>query len=182
MTDFSLPLATDIYKPQTFAQGFAFAEKHMSAVRKELGSLPLKLFIDIDTAPAKRDMEEATDLILSVNGGDIAVRVRRNKFWLKGLRFGFDLSIRAECRGHKTEIDKLQEGFGKWYFYGYSSNDSGGLVEWWLLDLDTVRGTNILTGNYPVYPNGDGTAGKYIPLDKLDELDCVIAHKRLTTE
>jgi len=172
-------LVIPLEQPQTFSQGFAFAELHMPAVRRELGELPMKLFMDIEKAEAKQDMEEATDLILSVSGGDIAVRIRRKKFWERGVIYGLDFSVRAVCRGHLTEIDKLIDGFGDWYFYGYSSDDKGEIAEWWLLDLDKVRESGVLEDEqFPINPNGDGTAGKYIPLDVLEDLGCVIAHKR----
>ena len=164
----------------TFTKGWAFAELHMPAVRDGLGNLPMKLFLDIETASAKRDMQEATDLVLSVQGGDIAVRVRRNKFWERGKLFGYDLSIRAVNKGHKTEIHKLREGFGRWYFYGYSSDDAGRLIGWWLLDLDMIRQLKILDDeSYPIYPNGDGTEGMYISLRDLKSKGCVIHEENL---
>ena len=167
---------------QTFQVGFDFAEKHMDAVRKVLGELPIKLFLDIETAPAKKDMEEATDLILSVSGGDIAVRIRRRKYWdrqnEKG--WGHDWSVRVESRGHKTEIHKLTDGFGKWYFMAYSADDLKELAEWWLIDLDKIRSCNILQDpKYPIYDNGDGTAGKYININNLEKLNCIIASEIL---
>jgi hypothetical protein len=166
----------DYYKPKSFADGWGFAELHMPAVRSVLDNLPVKMFMNVNTAPTKKDMEQATDLVLSVNGIDIAVRVRRHKFFKDGNKlFGLDWSIRSVNNGHLTEIQKLQSGFGRWYFYGYSKDDKGQLIRWYLIDLDIVRNENILTMNYPEYPNGDGTSGKYIPINKLYEIDCIIA-------
>jgi len=162
----------------TFSAGWAFAELHMDAVRNGLGRLPIKYFMDIETAPVRRDMEEATDLVLSISGGDIAVRIRRRKYWQPD-KFAPDLSIRAINRGFKTEIHKLREGFGKWYFYGFSKDDQGELLIWWLLDIDKMRDCNIFEdGRYPTYPNGDGTEGMYIPIKELILNGCVIHEQK----
>ena len=161
-----------------FKSEFAFAELHMPAVRRAIGGLPMRLFMDIETAPAKIDMEQATDLIITLGSGDIAVRVRRRAVWDKQnkLGWGHDWSVRAICRGYKTEIHKLQEGFGRWYFMAYSFDDAGALAEWWLIDLDEVRKNDILTNErYPVYPNGDGTSGKYIKISDLKSKGCILA-------
>lgn len=156
----------------TFVHRFTFSENHMQAVRDALGELPAKIFFDIQTAPAKRDMEEATDLILSISSGDIAVRIRKNKF----LKF-LDWSIRVRSNGHKTEIDKLKEGFARWYFIGWSSDDEHNLADWYLIDLDKVREHNILNHKYPIYDNYDGTAGMYIPIHTLLLNKCIVGKK-----
>lgn len=148
----------------------------MGAVRDALGNLPSRIFFDIETAPAKRDMEQATDLILSVSSGDIAVRVRGKHHYKKAIeKFGFDWSIRAYCRGHKTEIHKLKEGFARWYFYAYSIDDCGKLAAWWVIDMDKVRSENVLARDWPAYPNGDGTSGLYIPIRVLEAMGCIVA-------
>jgi hypothetical protein len=152
----------------TFTDEFSFAEKHMPEVKKALGNLPSKIFFDIDTATVKRDMEEATDLIMSVSSGDIAVRVRRNKFLCY-----MDWSVRVRNKGYKTEIHKLQEGYARWYFIGWSLDDKETLAKWYLLDLDKIRAKNILTRDYPIRDNYDGTAGKYIPIKILSFNMCV---------
>jgi hypothetical protein len=166
-----------VWRVQPFSVGWAFAELHMPAVRKALGDLPSKIFFDIETAPAKKDMENATDLILSLSSGDIAVRVRKRHYWDLQNEKGWkhDWSVRAESRGHKTEIHKLREGFGRWYFMGYSDDDNGKLIGWWLIDLDKVRSLDILEEDWPIYPNMDGTSGMYIPISELTRLDCIAA-------
>ena len=162
-------------KPQSFAAGWKFAELHMPAVRKVLGSLPADYFLDFATAPAKQDMQEATDLVIEVSGGTMAVRVRSNKFYRSARGEFYDWSVRCVSHGRKTEIHKLREGFGDWYFYGYSLDDKGKLAAWWLLDMHRVREEGILDmDNWQVHPNRDGTSGMYIPLRVLEERGCVI--------
>jgi hypothetical protein len=59
---------------------------------------------------------------------------------------------------------------------GYSFDDTGGIVAWWLIDLNKVRTFEILKNTkYVIYPNGDGTAGKYIPISDLKTFGCIVA-------
>lgn len=157
----------------TFDIEFLFAENHMQAVREAIGECPAKLFNDALTAPVKRDLQEATDLVMTVSSGDIAVRVRRNKF-IKLL----DWSIRIENKGHKTEIHKLQEGFSRWYFIGWSLDDKSLLADWYLLDMDKIRKNKIMERAYPVHDNYDGTKGKYIPIKILSFNLCIVGQKK----
>jgi hypothetical protein len=170
------PYLPEAHHPLRNSAGWISAEKHMPEIRRILGDLPCKIFFAIETAPAKKDMEQATDLILSVSSGDIAVRVRSHKHYQAAVaKFGFDWSVRAVSRGYKTEIHKLREGFGRWYFYAYSADDNGKIAAWWVIDLDKVRAENILMCEWPTYPNGDGTYGTYIPIHSLDEHGCIVA-------
>lgn len=153
---------------ESIKENFNFAELHMQAVRDALGGLPAKIFFDIQTAPIKRDMEEATDLILSVSTGDIAVRVRRSEY----IKY-MDWSIRVQNNGRKTEIHKLLEGFARWYFMGWSLDNKGTLADWYLIDLDKVRKNNILRRDFPKRNNYDGTVGMYIPIKVLSFNMCI---------
>jgi hypothetical protein len=162
----------------TFNLEFTFAEAHMPAVKSALGELPSKIFFDIATANAQRDMEEATDLILSVSSGDIAVRVRRHKFICGVYADKPDWSIRIKNKGCKTEIDKLKEGFARWYFLGFSLDDRSILADWYLLDMDRIRRNNLMTRDYPVHDNYDGTVGKYIPVRVLSFNLCVVSEMK----
>jgi len=116
--------------------------------KKAFGELPIKLFFDVQTAPAQKDMKEATDLVLTISSGDIAVRIRRKKFTEKAEQFGFDWSIRCRSNGHKTEIHKLKEGFARlvilWVFQKMIRES------WppgWIIDMDKVRQRIFWIGN-----------------------------------
>lgn len=156
-----------------FVKNWDFMLLHMPAVKKVLCDLPAGTFLDILTAEPKRDMNEATDLVVELAGGTLAVRVRRKKHLGFAKRFGFDFSVRCESRGNKTEIHKLRDGFGDWYFYGYSGDDKGSLAYWWLFDLDKIREDGILNKKWKIHSNGDGTSGMYIPISELG--NCIMA-------
>lgn len=168
----------------SFRAGWDFAELHMPAIRTVLKSLPSGYFLDFATAPAEKDTEEATDLVLSVSGGTMGVRVRSAECWGKNYSAP-EWSVRWRSRmGKRTEIDKLRDGFGDWYLFAYSSDDKGGLASWFLVDLMMVRDTGILyaddefgmnaLGWQGPWPNGDGSAGIYFPMKRLEELGCIM--------
>jgi len=163
-----------------FGDNWQLALNHMTAIRGILKELPAKYFLDFATATPQQDMEQATDLILEVPGGTMAVRTRSNKFYQTALTYGFDWSIRYECRGHRTEIDKLRDGFADWYFYGYSANDKDAVVAWWLIDLNLVRDEGLLNEStiqslgWPIHDNYDGTAALYVPLRYLEQKNCIL--------
>jgi len=145
----------------------------MAAVKKGLGEVPSRIFLDIANATAKQDVEQSTDLIMVITGGEIGVRIRRRENWERN-KMHLMWSVRAICRGHKTEIDKLREGFGRWYFMGWSENDKDSLIGWYLIDLNKVREIGILDRKWSIYPNGDGTSGMYIPITKLRDEGCIL--------
>lgn len=168
----------------SFEKNWNFAEKHMLAIRKILKQMPAEYFMDFAAAPAQQDMEEATDLILFVEGGTMAVRVRRHKYWTKN-NDDPEWSVRFRSRQNKkTEIDKLREGLADWYFFAYSQDDKSELAAWWLVDLSQVRDNGLLDdleswqlaslGWRGPYSNSDGSAGAYFPFDKLEQLGCIL--------
>ena len=172
-----------------------FSLDHMKAVRHALGNCPAGLFMGFDTASAKQDMQQATDLVMHLNGGTFAVRVRRRKPWDKAKQFSQlpDVSVRYYCRGYATEIDKLRKGFGDWYFFGWSLDNSETLIGWVVLDINKMREQDVFRrqnyrtkdnekGRWPVHPNGDGTYGAYIPLQALHDYGCVLQSHNLTLQ
>lgn len=90
-------------------------------------------------APIEEDRERATDLIvLSVDGMRIGCRVRDAKYWG---RYPNEFTIRAgRPRGTKTELAKILDGWGDYFFYGFgASYESGQLLAWALGDLAIFR-------------------------------------------
>lgn len=155
-----------------FKTNWQFMLDHMPAVRNELCQLPASYFLDFATADPKRDMEEATDLVLEINGGTMAVRIRRKQFY----RF-FDWTIRYKIGNNniKTEIHKLREGFADWYFYGYSADDKSELAFWCLIDLYRVREEKILDKKRRIQPNvGGRTSFIGVPIHELNKAGTLI--------
>lgn len=159
---------------ENYKRNVKLALDHMPTVKRLiLENLPL--LIDIDTASPKRDMEEATDLILSIRGGDIGVRIRANDCWRR------DWTVRSIINwAERTEIDKLREGFGDWYFYGWSEDNIGALKAWILIDLKKVRDCGLLDTVRNDIPNGDGTFFRAYTYKELVYNDCIISAFGLT--
>lgn len=181
----------------SFGSNWQFMLDHMPAIREILKELPCKYFMDFITATPIQDMEQAADLILEIPGGTMPVRMRRNNHFQTALRLRFDWSIRYECRGHRTEIDKLRDGFGDWYFYGYSADDIGSIAAWWLIDLHIIREEQILdektiqSFDWPIHDNGrwrnsifvsDGTSALYVPISYLEKTNCIMDSEILIRE
>lgn len=130
----------------------------------------------VDLRPPTRDEDwlQATDMVMSIPGGDVALRLRDYSYYE---RFGPQWSIRVFARGHRTEIHKIRDdGWARWYLFGYYHEPTGTIGYWFMLDLDAVREAGILDGigDADYRPNGDGTGGYYIPLDRLMTEGCVI--------
>ncbi len=127
-------------------------------------------FIDVEIADDHKDLTESTDLVVNIEGGaDVAVRTRDKD----NCQFR-DFTIRSRvASGAKTELDKLREGFARWYLYAWELPK--GAYEWILVDMDKVRESGILHEQWPEKPNRDGrTWFIAIPLMRLSEADAIV--------
>ena len=134
----------------TYHQNRAWADQYMEQVAKILRRNAMYI-MSVSIAPDVVDQKQATDMIVEVKGGQVAVRIRRTTCRYR------DLTVRAHCHGYKTEIDKLREGFGDWYLYGWV-DDRGDISEWILLNLDALRQSGLLDIKRKPISNHDGTA------------------------
>lgn len=92
----------------------------------------------IGEPPIEEDQHRNTDLlVLKLDAIRIACRIRKNEYLLK---YPFDVTIRCDRpSGNKTELEKIIEGWGDYFFYGFSSSDCTCLAAWRLIDLNLVR-------------------------------------------
>jgi hypothetical protein len=90
----------------------------------------------IGEAPEAEDRHRNTDLIvLRMDPVRIACRVRRPGYE----KYGDEFTIRScVSGGGKTELTKIIEGWGDYFFYGHGDN-SGKLSSWNLCDLNVFR-------------------------------------------
>lgn len=127
------------------------ANAYFPAIEKILRSIAGH-FLIIEVADMDADMKRATDYMLRVDGGDMAVRVRTPSYKDRYR----DWTIRASrASGAETELSKLRDGHGRWYFYGWGKSSTE-LADWVLIDLDAVRACGILNDEWPLIPNVDG--------------------------
>lgn len=155
-------------------ENMAFEKQMMPQVQAILKKHAMHI-IKIEMATSAQDTEQATDLVLRVESGSIGVRVRRlenfkNPSWR-------DWTIRGRSAGgNRTEIDKLRDGWGDWYFYGWAKQ--GQIVEYMLFDLHKTRQAGLLNAltDRDLIPNSDGTKFFKIDARQLIAKECMVVH------
>lgn len=126
-------------------------------------------FVNVSIATPDQDMKQATDFVVVIDGGEIAVRIRRDKCKWR------DLTIRSTNRGYKTEIHKIRDGWARYYLYCWTQGGND-ISEWMLVDLNKVRELQLLEGRSEI-SNGDGTLFIAIPYRELNESECILAKR-----
>lgn len=98
----------------------------------------------VRTATDDEDATRATDLVVELDRGDVALRVR------SATRFR-DLTLRYRRRPwgivemdlqRGYEVDKILDGFARWYLYVWTS--ARNIVDWLIVDLDAVRDAHLI--------------------------------------
>ena len=92
----------------------------------------------IGEPPAEEDAERNTDLmVLRMDAVRIGCRVRKHNYLS---RYGDEFTIRAgRPSGVKTELTKIIEGWGDYFFYGFSNEAESALAQWHLADMRVFR-------------------------------------------
>lgn len=92
----------------------------------------------IGEPPVEEDMERNTDLIvLKMEPLRIGCRIRRFKYFEK---YKDEFTVRSgRPSGIKTELSKIIEGWGDFFFYGFSDEQEESLLSWNLCDLKVFR-------------------------------------------
>jgi len=88
--------------------------------------------------PIEEDAERNTDLIvLKLDAVRIACRVRNHEYLAK---YGNEFTIRAgRPSGAKTELTKIIEGWGDYFFYAFADAEEERIAQWILGDLKPFR-------------------------------------------
>lgn len=152
--------------PSTFVENWTFQLGYYAAVESILKA-NAQYFINVSVANPEQDMKQATDFVVVIDGGEIAVRIRRDNCKWR------DLTIRSTNNGHKTEIHKIREGWARYYLYCWTSGRKE-IGEWMLVDLNKVRELELLENRSEI-PNYDGTWFITIPYKELADKECVLA-------
>jgi len=157
----------ELIKENTFIDNWKFQQDYYEQVKTILKNNSM-IFVKVEIADIELDKKQATDFIVIIDGGEIAVRIRRANCKYR------DLTIRSVNNGYKTEIDKIREGFGRYYLYCWE--DEGKEIKSWILvDLNKLRETKLMENRVNI-PNYDGTEFIAISIDELYRNDCLIAH------
>lgn len=118
----------------------------------------------LDVTPDEIDMHQAADLmVFTARDMRIAARIRRPGF---ADRYRYEFTIRAKLdSGFETELSKIVNGWGDWFFYGHADAAEKSIELWWLIDLHAVRAAWIRRQyRSKGKDNGDGTHFKAFDL------------------
>jgi hypothetical protein len=118
----------------------------------------------IGEPPHKEDAERNTDLmVMRMDAVRIGCRVRRFQYLD---RYSDEFTIRAGlASGAKTELTKVIEGWGDYFFYAFANAEETGLAYWTLADMRVFRRTYarmLAASNAGVFPGigKDNTDGR----------------------
>lgn len=115
------------------------------------------------------DAQQNTDLkVLDMGDIRIAVRLRESQYWREQTRNGHpyrqDFTLRnSRPNGTPTEFDKILDGFGDYFFYGFACAKPPRLLGFGILNLQCFRGYcqqyHATEGIWPgrIRKNDDGT-------------------------
>jgi len=123
--------------------------------------------IRIRDATPKEDMTQSTDLVIEIDIGTVAARVRTKEYTFSKFP---DVTIRSYNKGYKTEINKIKEGWASWYIYAWSEFNN-----WIFYDIDKVRDSGLLNKDFKERSNYDGTKFISIPVRDLHLIKAVLA-------
>ncbi|MCC8163348.1 MAG: hypothetical protein LIO86_09370 [Lachnospiraceae bacterium] len=153
-----------------------FGDSFMPEVKAILGQFLLRDdFVD-------EDKERNTDLIvLQMEAKRIGVRIQRYGY-LK--QYGDEFTIRYQRQsGYKTEYQKIIEGWGDYFFYGFADANGFRLGKWFIGDYNAFRkfahnevcryGINALKRRMQV--NNFGNGSSFLAYRKDEISDFVVA-------
>lgn len=109
-----------------------FSDRYLDEIKSILG-----VYL-IGEPPVEEDEQRNTDLIvLRMEAVRIGCRIRRHHYLH---RYADEFTIRSgRPSGVKTEITKIIEGWGDYFFYGFENETGTGLARWTLADLNVFR-------------------------------------------
>lgn len=140
----------------SWQQGYEWSRQFLPQVKSICGR-----FL-IGEAPTEEDTQRNTDLIvLRLDAIRIGCRIRSASYIEQ---YGDEFTIRESLSsGTKTELVKIIEGWGDYFFYAFADEQDDRLAAWLLGDLHVFRSwifeqTRINGGRLPgnSFTNGDG--------------------------
>jgi len=162
------------YLRRDVKKDWTFADKHLPVIGQVLLDNAIKI-LEVQLASLDQDLEQATDLLLTVKGGEVAARVREKQY-LKRFR---DFTIRSRrISGVKTELQKIRDdNWCQWYLYCWS-DDNFGLADWILVDLDMLRNSKLLDGIEELERANIDDRTWFISLTRSQLSDCIISRAK----
>lgn len=150
----------------TYEQNRTFADNLGDPLTRIITS-NLGVIASVQLAADVTDRRAGADYRVTLSkGSDVLVRIRRYATYK-------DLTIRSFSNGNRTELDKLQAGYGDWYLYAWTEGDER-ITDWMLVDLDKLRRAKLLEREWKQITNKDGVTGFIvIPRGYLRASECI---------
>jgi len=152
---------------------WSWSDTHNGAVRDVLLDLG-RVFVTASPAPLALDRHAGTDVVLTLDRGRVAVRVRRAFVGHGSARP--DLTLRARPGpGGASEWSKIRAGAADWYLVGVSDG-AGGLAVWYVVDLAHFRRSGLVDSPDDTQQNAtDGVVFAAWRFDTLNAAGCIVA-------
>ena len=127
-----MALTAGALRQNSWQQDKRWSDRFLPEIKSILGTCL------IGEPPCEDDQERNTDLIvLKMEAVRIACRVRR---YAQLEKYYDQFTIRSgRPSGTKTELTKIIEGWGDYFFYGFSDETENSLIIWYLADLKVFR-------------------------------------------
>ncbi|MCH8067802.1 MAG: hypothetical protein IID16_00815 [Candidatus Marinimicrobia bacterium] len=136
-------------------------------IKNNISKIPndnFKVYLSTDD----EDTKESFDLVYA-NKFEVSVRIRNNRY----IRYS-DFTIRSVSKyGGKTEKQKLIEGKGNIYFYGWKNKENTQIIKWLLVDINKIR--DKLAKKSKNIRNGDGTCFCAYSIEWLNYYESILA-------
>jgi hypothetical protein len=132
------------------------------------------LFSSFTKSTPKQDMQEGFDAIFTLPDIKIPIRIRKKKY----LSFR-DITIRSKLdTGSRTEIDKIRDGCGDYYFYAWETKNRNSFVAYVIFDINKfVKSGRIDKPSSEDVDNKDGTYFNGYDLGDLIEDDVLLIYE-----
>jgi len=156
----------------TYSGDRAWADRYTPQV-KDILLENLRYIATFAPAPRNKDIACIGDFMIAIDTADILCRIRATAHR--------DFTLRAWRRSKvDTEVQKIVEGAGRWYFYGWLERDGGAIAEWMIVDLNVLRTTDIIeTKMQSTIANKDAeTAFIAIPRALLEHIGAVVVQEK----
>jgi TPP-dependent trihydroxycyclohexane-1,2-dione (THcHDO) dehydratase len=132
------------------------------------------VFTRFSEATKLQDQTEGFDAIFSFPDVKIPVRIRKFKY-----QKYMDFTVRSQTvMRAKTEIHKLQEGFGDYYFYAWADETDTKIEKYIIIDLNVFRKSIIKTPD-EIRDNSDDTQFYTYSFDRLMKENAIIVYEKV---
>ena len=137
-----------------------------SVIKKNISKLPKYLFKST-LSTNEEDWNESFDMNFKL---ELQVSIRLREYEYVYLD---DVTVRSRSKyGKYTEINKLIDGHGQLYFYGFLNPEETEIIKWCLWDIDAVR--HILSNHGEIHYNTDGSEFKSYQISLFERYDAII--------